>query len=173
DVTQAHDILSEKLLPAAPVSPPGNIHQNDRNKMGFARLCQRDRFQELIMSAEAARKDYHRVSFFDEYEFAREEKMKVHELGIVTDNGVRILHRRKTNIDAEPLLSARPFMSGLHDSRSSARDHHQPCFRQLLGDAPRQMIIWVSFFDPGRTEDTDLAHMPVGRKNAEGATEFL
>src|SRR5215469_11159595 len=32
DVTPAHDIFSEKLLPAAPVSSSGDIHQNDGNE---------------------------------------------------------------------------------------------------------------------------------------------
>src|SRR6188508_1313114 len=141
--------------------------------MGFAGLCQSDRFQKLVMSAEAAGKNNHSVGFFDEHELAGKEKMKVHQLRIVTNERIGVLYRGKTDIDAEALLPTRTFVPGLHDARSSARDHHQPRFRQLLRETSCQMIVGISFFDPGRTEDTDLAHMPIGRKDAEGAAQFL
>src|SRR6478752_1266278 len=132
--------------------------------MGFAGLCQSDRFQKLVVSAEAAGKNNHSVGFFDEHELAGKEKMKVHELRIVTNERIGVLYRGKTDIDAEALLPTRTFVPGLHDARSRARDHHQPCSRKLLGEAPRQMVIWISFFHSRRTEDADLAHMPIRRK---------
>src|SRR5262245_29290308 len=70
DVTPAYDIFPEKLLPAAPIGPPGNIHQNDRYEVGFAGLRQGDGFQKLVVSAEAAGKNRDRVGFFDKHELS-------------------------------------------------------------------------------------------------------
>src|ERR1044071_4052436 len=141
--------------------------------MSFAGLCQGDGFQKLVVSAEAAGKNYDRVGFFDKHELSSKEKMKVHELGIVANERIGVLYRRKTDIDAEALLPTRTFVPGLHNARSGARDHHQPCARELLGEAPRQMVIWIGFFDSRRTEDTDLTDVSIGRKDAEGTAQFL
>src|ERR1051325_4990763 len=103
--------------------------------MSFAGLRQGDGFQKLVVSAEAARKNRDRVGFFDKHELAGKEKMKVHELRIVANERIGVLHRGKTDIDAKALLPARTFVPGLHNPRSSARNHHQSCSSKLLGEA--------------------------------------
>ena len=100
------------------------------------------------MGAEAAGKDHHAIGFFDKHEFAGEEKMKIHELRIVADERVGILHGRQTDVDAETFLSSRALMTGLHNARPGACDHHPPRLRQARSDASRQMIVRIAFADP-------------------------
>jgi len=49
--------------------------------------------------------------------------MKAHELGIVLDKPIRLLCPQADDIDPEAIISSRPFMASLHDSRARAGNH--------------------------------------------------
>src|SRR5581483_7958496 len=62
------------------------------------------------------------------------KKMKVHQLGVVADERVGVLHRRQADVDAEAALPAGALVAGLHDPRSGAGDDHKTRLGELAGD---------------------------------------
>src|SRR5262245_34139542 len=137
DVSAADHVVAHELLPTRPVGSIGQIHQDDRYELTLTGLGQSDRFEKLVVGAEATGKNHNGIRLLDEDQFARKEKMKVHELWIVADNGVCQLRRRQANVDAETLFSSGAFVTRLHDTRPGAGNDHKPSVCQGFSDIAR------------------------------------
>src|ERR671918_849857 len=122
--------MAYKLFPWPPITVAREIHKNDRHQLAFARLRQRQHFDQFVLSAIPARKKNKGVGLLNEHQLPRKKETKRHQLGVVLDKAIRLLDKGQTNIDSEAIIPTGPFMPGLHDSRSGTRDNHKPLFRE-------------------------------------------
>ena len=63
-------------------------------------------------------------------------------------------------------------VSGLHDARSRAGDHHEPCLDDFSPEINRLLIFLRVWFGAGRTEDGNLALVRKRREQPEGIAQF-
>ncbi len=101
----------------------------------LAGLDQRERLEQLVHRAEAAREDDERLRVLHEHRLAHEEVAEVDGRGDVV---VHPLLERQLDVAADRLAAGlrRALVRGLHDARPAAGDHGEAA----LGQAPRGLL---------------------------------
>jgi hypothetical protein len=108
----------------------------------------------------------------DEDELAGEEVFEGDELLVFGDDGVGGLFPREADVDAEAVFGGGAFVAGLHDAGAGAGDDHVAGLDDLGAELDGLFVFDVVGLGAGGAEDGDLALLVIGRKDAEGVTEF-
>src|SRR5438067_1362365 len=134
--------------------PVAAAEEDDREVEHLAGLDQRQRLEQLVERAEAAREDHEALGRLHEHRLARVE---VVEGEADVDVRVRVLLMRQLDVEAdrEPAALARAAVRGLHHARPAARDDGEPRLGEALPHLARLPVGRVLLVDPGRAEDSD------------------
>ena len=126
--------------------------EHQREAADLARLDQRQRLEQLVERAEAAREDDERRRVAHEHHLAREEVVEAQR---PVDPGVlRLLERQ---VDREPDRQrpdlARALVGGRHDPAAAAGDDREAGAAEPSGDVARVLVLGIVRMRARRTED--------------------
>src|SRR5262249_15890761 len=110
------------------------------------------------------------IGLFLKDEFAGEEVFERDELGVVGDRSIRALFEGQHNIDPEAIIASGAFLASAHDSVGSSGNDHEPFLDNLKGKLEGHLVVRIIRGGAGRAENTDLAPIAIGMKDAEGMT---
>ena len=91
EVLRTEQLPRQKLLPhegepRGPVRSAGCVHADDRQHVAFARLHERENLEQLVLRAESAGEQDHRMNLLHEHQLPCEEVAERDQLLILVDD---------------------------------------------------------------------------------------
>ena len=116
--------LFDVVVPVVPVVAARGVDHHDRHQRRLAGLHQGQRFKALVLRAEAAGEQGHRVGHPHEHELAGEEVAEGHQLWVAEDHVVGVGLKGQADRHAEGRLTARAAVARAHDPVAGPGDDH-------------------------------------------------
>ena len=171
--TAERQMIVDVFVPLRPVIITGGIDHDDRHHVGLAGLDEREHFEALVVGAEAAGKQSHRIGLRNEHQLAGEEIAEQDQFFVTGDELVGVGLEWQANRHPERRFPASPVMAGPHDPVAGACDDHPAA----TGDDPAKVlggaVVGMIRRGAGRAEHRDLARLGEGSKDLHGVPQLL
>ena len=134
--------------------PVGGVEQHHREAADLARLHQRQRLEQLVERAEAAREDDEALRRLHEHDLARVEVLeRQREVAVRVE--ALLVRELDVEADRQPPGLLAPAVRGLHHARPSTRDDGEPCAGEETGCLAGRDVGGRLLAHPCRPEDRD------------------